>query len=162
MYNLRISILLAQVKYVFAKAIFYSFACSPKQKKWSKMVVFVERWIHATSNLNDIQFISTSRAMYNNCRTDCICTRRVCVRDMLVCLKFVLLLRPGTGEAICCAWPMGCLGAIPWSFTRWSEESDMEKDWKNRVVWWFGFKGWEVRESRVLYFMRPDSFSWHF
>lgn len=37
MYNLRISILLAQVKYVFAKAIFYSFACSPKQKndqKW--------------------------------------------------------------------------------------------------------------------------------
>lgn len=134
------------------------------KKKWSKMVVFVERWIHATSYLNDIQLISTSRAMYNNCRTDCICTWRVyvsCVRDMLVCLKFVLLQGPGTGEAICCAWPMGCLGAIPWSFTRWSEESDMEKDWKNRVVWWFGFKGWEVRGSRVLYFMRPDSFSWH-
>ena len=67
----------------------------PSKKKRSHMVVFVERWIHATSYLNDIQLISTSRAMYNNCRTDCISTRRVhvsCVRDMLVCLKFVLLL----------------------------------------------------------------------
>ena len=67
------------------------FFCMLAQAKkiWLKMVVFVERWIHATSYLNDIQLISTWRAMYNNCRTDCICTRRV---SCVMCERHVCLL----------------------------------------------------------------------